>query len=74
MGYQMVKYSLLKLFNEMRADPVEICPMDNARVDKSIICTRTDFEYEVPSYAEMAREMGQWIAAYSQRYPRYQIR
>lgn len=73
-GDKIDKYSLLKLFNDMRANPVEINPVKNDRVDKSIVCTRTDFEYTVPSYAEMIREMEQWICRHPDMYCRYQIK
>ena len=55
----------------MRAEPVEINPVDNARVDKSLTCTRADFEYVVPSYAEMVCEMRRWIMVHQKWYPHY---
>ena len=73
-GEVVDKYSLLNLFNQMRAEPIEIRPVDNAYVDKSIVCTRTDFEYTVPSYEMMVQEMEQWICNHADMYRRYQIR
>lgn len=73
-GDKIDKCSLLRLFNEMRVDPVVINPVNNDRVDKSIICTRTDFKYTVPSYEEMVQEMERWIRNHSDMYNRYCVR
>jgi dTDP-4-dehydrorhamnose reductase len=65
------KFELLKLFNELRNEPVDITPSGIVREDKSIVCTRKDFEFRVPSYAEMVHGMGRWIKMHKKLYPQY---
>lgn len=67
------KYELLKLFNDyVKTDKIQIQPDDSAHViDKSLINTRKDFDFIVPSYIEMAKEIKQWIWNHKQFYPHY---
>lgn len=67
------KYALLGLFNELRAEPVQIVPDDSYSVDKSLLNTRTDFRFAVRSYGHMTREMGTWIAEHQALYPQYRL-
>jgi dTDP-4-dehydrorhamnose reductase len=62
------KFELLQLLNELRSEPVEIKPSDAVKEDKSLVCSRSDFDFQVPSYAEMVREMGGWIRARGELY------
>ena len=56
------KYSLLKLFNEIfRNNLITVNPNDDYKVDKSLISIRKDFNYKVPQYAQMLKEMKHWI-------------
>lgn len=56
------KYNLLLLFKEIfDRDDTEIIPFDGYQVDKSLINTRTDFDYIIPSYPDMINEMAIWI-------------
>lgn len=56
------KYSLLKLFNEIfRNNLITVNPYDDYKVDKSLISIRKDFNYNVPQYAQMLKEMKSWI-------------
>lgn len=56
------KYNLLKLFNEVfRNNTVAIDSDDSYRIDKSLVSSREDFKYKVPSYKEMLLEMKEWI-------------
>jgi dTDP-4-dehydrorhamnose reductase len=59
------KYELLKLFNELRTEPVTINPDDTYKADKSLVNTRTDFNFKVPSYSDMVLKMGEWICKYN---------
>jgi dTDP-4-dehydrorhamnose reductase len=70
-GEKISKFELLKLFNELRSEPVTIIRSGAVNEDKSLICTRGDFNFTVPSYEEMAREMGRWIRARKELYPLY---
>ncbi|MBH5319559.1 sugar nucleotide-binding protein [Paenibacillus sp. GSMTC-2017] len=66
------KYDLLKLFNKTcRADELTILPSDAVNADKTLVNTRTDFSFEVPSYEEMIIEMKEWIWAHKNLYPHY---
>lgn len=78
--YQLVnndsinKYELLKLFNDLRKEKILISKTTDYSVDKSLINTRTDFDFVVPSYQEMATGMGEWIRSHKELYPWYDIK
>lgn len=56
------KHSLLNLFNKIfRNGSIVINENSKYKVDKSMHSSRTDFDYNVPSYEEMIVEMKQWI-------------
>jgi dTDP-4-dehydrorhamnose reductase len=56
------KYNLIKLFNKIfRNDSLIVSGDSKYKVDKSMYSSRTDFDYNVPSYEEMILEMKQWI-------------
>lgn len=67
------KYDLLVLFNKyFRNDSLTILKNDDLESDKSLINTRKDFSFMVPSYEQMVQEMKEWVAAHSNLYPHYQ--
>lgn len=56
------KYNLLVLFNEVfKNNEVQIIADDYYKVDKSLVSSRTDYVYEVPTYKQMLIEMKEWI-------------
>lgn len=66
------KYELLKIFNEVFKDgKVDIIPDDNVIADKSLVRTRKDFDFVVPSYKDMVVEMSKWIKENIELYPHY---
>lgn len=66
------KYDLLMLFNKYcKANPINIIPSDDLVLDKTLICTRTDFDFKVPSYEQMVIEMKEWIDCHKNIYPGY---
>ena len=69
------KYELLKLFNKyIRREPIQINPKEDFIADKSLIRTRfDDFEYEIPGYEQMVRELGEWMREHREMYPHYDI-
>ncbi len=78
--YQLVpdksidKCSLLELFQQCFAcSKVEIQRVDGLKLDKTLICTRTDFPFEVQSYPEQIEEMKRWVEAHESFYPHYGI-
>lgn len=66
------KYNLLKLFNiYMKENKIEILPNDKLLLDKSLVNTRTDFTFQVPSYEIMVAEMKEWIVNHKKLYTHY---
>jgi dTDP-4-dehydrorhamnose reductase len=56
------KFSLLKIFNRIfRNEALTITENVNYKVDKSMYSSRSDFDYQVPSYEDMILEMKGWI-------------
>lgn len=73
--YQLVnnekinKHDLLTLAKDIfKREDVSLNPYDGYVVDKSLINTRTDFNYIVPSYNDMLIEMEQWVKKYRDYY------
>ena len=63
------KYDLTNLFKAVfNKQDVSIIPFQNVGLDKSLINTRTDFAYEIPSYEEMVKEMKHWIYGHKELY------
>jgi len=76
--YQLVhpvsinKFDLLQLFNKhFRSSSLPILPSNTVNVDKTLINTRSDFPFSVPSYEQMIIEMKEWIWAHPDLYPHY---
>ena len=66
------KFDLLKLFNKYcKPAPIDIIPSDDLILDKTLICTRTDFNFDIPSYEQMIIEMKEWIYNHKRIYPEY---
>jgi len=66
------KYDLLNLFNEYFARENLIINKEvNFKLDKTLINTRKDFSFEVPSYKKMILEMKEWIINHSVIYNHY---
>lgn len=63
------KYNLLLLFQkEFSKKDVNIIPFDGFSIDKTLINTRTDFDYNLPPYPEMIKEMSNWTKRYKDLY------
>jgi dTDP-4-dehydrorhamnose reductase len=66
------KYDLLKLLNHyLRDDALTIVPSDALAADKSLCRTRFDFEYIIPDYETMIRELAVWTKSHKDMYPHY---
>lgn len=66
------KYQLLNLFNEtFKQGDLIILPDNNLQIDKSLVNTRRDFEFIIPTYNEMIFEMEDWINKHKSVYPHY---
>ena len=69
------KYELLKLFNKhLRGNELEINPVEGVTADKSLVRTNFTFDYLIPDYETMVREMADWMRAHRSLYPHYDIR
>lgn len=72
-GVRISKFDLLHyLKSAFLNSPVTAIEKDNIlNYDKSLINSRTDFSYQVPSYPKMMLDMSSWIKEYKQLYPHY---
>jgi dTDP-4-dehydrorhamnose reductase len=68
------KYDLLKLFNkELRDNQIQINEENELIIDKTLINTRTDFDFIIPSYENMVLEMKEWIDTHPNFYNHYKL-
>jgi dTDP-4-dehydrorhamnose reductase len=66
------KGELLELFAEIWDKKDVVIEHDETRIaDRSLLCTRTDFAYRVPSYRAMLEEMHDFMLKHSALYKRY---
>jgi len=65
------KFNLLKLFAKVWDKELEVTPFDNYTVDKSLVCTRSDFSYPTPELEKMLIETKQWMEMHSDHYKHY---
>lgn len=69
------KYELLELFNcFLRKKKIHIEQDETVKVDKSM--KRTNFagmNYAIPDYETQIRELGDWMRAYKELYPHYEL-
>jgi dTDP-4-dehydrorhamnose reductase len=77
--YQLVpddnisKFELLNLFKDaFQRDDITVTPSEAIQLDKTLLNTRTDFDFNVSSYTSMVHEMKQWIENHSHLYPHYE--
>lgn len=69
------KYELLKLFNNyIRNKKIIINPVDKFVADKSLVRTRFEgFNYRIPCYEVMVKELGEWMRTHRELYPHYEL-
>jgi dTDP-4-dehydrorhamnose reductase len=66
------KFDLISLFNnQFRNGALEISQDTNYKVDKSLIRTRTDFNFTVPGYEAMVKDMYNWMQSHPDFYTNY---
>lgn len=69
------KYNLCGLFNKyFRKGEVVINPSNKLQLDKTLMSTRKDFSFTVPSYEQQIIEMRNWVDAHGYLYPHYNIK
>jgi len=60
------KYSLLLLFKDVfKRKNIDITPDDGFVVDKTLVNTRTDFDFEIKSYPDQIQNMRDWVVKYT---------
>jgi len=68
----ITKYDLLVLFNtHFRNGELIINENNTLILDKSLMRTRDDFSFEIPSYENMVIEMKDWVYNHKYLYPNY---
>ena len=68
------KCDLLILFNKyLRKEKVNIIPVDKMATDKSLKRTNWDFDYRIPDYETMIKELADWVAVHKNLYPHYRL-
>ena len=73
-GNNISKYDLLKLFNHyLRHDEVVIHPVQGIVADKTLIRTNNDFNYKIPDYEVMIRDLAEWMKEHKSPYPHYNL-
>ena len=66
------KYDLINIFNKhFRNNKIKVIDDNNYKIDKSLICTRNDFNYNVSSYSDMIFKMKQWMLDHNENYKHY---
>lgn len=66
------KYELIKIFNKYFKDNNIIIEKDKSYIcDKSLINTRTDFDFKINDYDSMIRDLKLWINKYEEVYKLY---
>lgn len=72
--HSISKYNLLQLFNKyLRDSKITINPIEGINADKSLKRTNFEFNYLIPDYEIMVREMADWIKAHKKLYPHYNL-
>ena len=61
------KYSLLNLFKKHFNKDIKINLNSGVISDKSVVRT-TDFDFNVPTYNQMVKEMSDWVTAHENLY------
>lgn len=65
------KYSLLQLFNKQFKKNLKINPKSDYQSNKSLVRT-TDYDFKIPSYQQMIKEMAEWISNHKDLYSKNQ--
>lgn len=69
------KFDLLTLFNKkFYANKKVILDNCDLELNKTLINTREDFSFKVPSYNQMVNEMGEWINNHKYLYEHYNLK
>ena len=73
-NHSISKYELLVLFNHfLRGDSLKINPVEGINVDKSLKRTKYEFNYLIPDYEVMIKELAEWMIDHKKMYPHYNL-
>ena len=68
------KYSLLQLFQQVFGkNDVTIHKVDGLLLNKSLVNTRKDFDFEVRGYPTQIADMREWVESHRDLYPHYTV-
>ena len=67
------KFDLLNYLNRYWKRGLTITEYDEYRADKSLVNTREDFTYKVPSYTDMLIDLKKWMDSHKALYSQYEI-
>jgi dTDP-4-dehydrorhamnose reductase len=69
------KYELMLIFKKefINSNVSVITQETTYKVDKTLLNTRLDFNYTIPSYFQMVEDMKEWIKRNQKLYPHYQF-
>lgn len=68
------KFDLLTIFRDVFSrNDITLERMDAVAADKTLLNTREDFDFTVPSYVEQIHEMRLWIENHLHFYPHYNV-
>ena len=70
-GKTINKFELLNLFQKYSNHQIQIIPVDEIVSDKSFVDNRQEFDYTIPSYEEMVKEMLKFIVIHRDIYSQY---
>jgi len=65
------KYDLLKLICNIFGIETTISPVDLPKIDKRLICPRTDIGMNPPIYSQQLQELADWMKLHKEFYPHY---
>ena len=68
-GDKITKHDLLVLFSKYFNPGIKIIPSSDYASDKSLVKSADDFDFHIPSYAQMISDMHDWIMAHPSMYP-----
>lgn len=72
-NHSISKCDLCGLFNKYMNKGLVINPIDGVIADKSLKRTNFKFEYLIPDYDTMVKDMAEWIYKHKELYPHYNL-
>lgn len=67
------KKDLLELFKKYFTKKITISDNDSVKSEKTLIKTNLSYDFKVPSYDQMIKEMKEWVVAHQDLYPNIKV-